>query len=519
MDEALKNKIEAVLFSIGKKINIEEIMRMIKDKDKGKVVACLIELKNKYNSDENNSLMILQDGDDWKLTIKDQYIDVAKEIGIETELTKTVMETLAVIAYKNPVLQSDVIKIRTNKAYDHLKELEEQGYIQRERYGRTRKIKLTQKFFDYFDLPPDSLKDKFQNVEQMEKVIEDKEKQIHEIKEQKQEMIEQQKMDDKEREKRNIFMETEKKSVDEVLQHDEHGMEIIKGEKLGDLEVIDEPDNEENKDGNEDGKEDPGEEQTNEEPNGEKLGGLDVYNEPDSYIEPGLNYEKKSKSEDDKKEIKPEYKDKETIDKNKIEALQKSEETKEEQEIAKIQEMKDKVNIGSSEEEVKTPDEAAAKEEIKETITTSSVDIDAEEEGYKIKDNTIEEKNIKEINENIVEEQKEEPVEEQKEEKGNIENNETVEPKEETDETAEEETKANTEDIVQKVEEQVEEKGKEVPKGPTEDGKLKEEDLFQMDGLPDDIKSKIEEKADEIMGQAKPKKKSLFKESEKKEDA
>ena len=183
--------------------------------------------------------MILQDGDIWKLTIKDQYIDVAKEIGIETELTKTVMETLAVIAYKNPVLQSDVIKVRTNKAYDHLKELEETGYIQRERYGRTRKIKLTQKFFDYFDLPPDSLKEKFKNVEDMEKVIEDKEKQIHEINNKKAEMIEQQKMDEKKEEKRNVFIEG-KGEVKEIIEHKDNGLEVIEGERLGELDVFDE---------------------------------------------------------------------------------------------------------------------------------------------------------------------------------------------------------------------------------------------------------------------------------------
>ena len=159
MDEEIRRKIEAILFSVGRKLHVDELMRMIKKKDKGTVVACLIELKKKYNEDPNNSLMMLQNGDEWKLTIKDEYIDVAKEIGIETELSKTILETLAVIAYKYPILQSDLIKIRTNKAYDHLKELDELGYIQRERWGRTKKIKLTQKFFEYFDLPPDKLKE------------------------------------------------------------------------------------------------------------------------------------------------------------------------------------------------------------------------------------------------------------------------------------------------------------------------------------------------------------------------
>jgi segregation and condensation protein B len=241
MDEELRKKIEAVLFSSGKKVHIDDLRRMVKEKDRGKLVACLIELKKKYNDDLDNSLMVLQDGDLWKLTIKDQYIDVAKEIGVETEMPKTLMETLAVIAYKYPILQSDLIKIRTNKAYDHLKELEEIGYIQRERHGRTKTIKLTQKFFDYFDLPPDKLKENFSNVRDMEKVIEEKEKKIKEINDMKKEKIEQQKIEEREEEKKNIFMgRNENPNVRELIEKEEGGLEIIKEEKLGDLVIIDE---------------------------------------------------------------------------------------------------------------------------------------------------------------------------------------------------------------------------------------------------------------------------------------
>ena len=65
------------------------------------------------------------------------------------------METLSVIAWKNPALQSDIIKIRTNKAYKHIGELEEAGFIESIKHGRTKLLKLTKKFYDYFDLEGD----------------------------------------------------------------------------------------------------------------------------------------------------------------------------------------------------------------------------------------------------------------------------------------------------------------------------------------------------------------------------
>ena len=80
-------------------------------------------------------------------------------------MDKPTQETLAVIAYKQPIMQCDVIKIRGNKAYDHVKTLVEQGFITNERSGRTRILKLTEKFYDYFDVVDDTLKAKFSEAE------------------------------------------------------------------------------------------------------------------------------------------------------------------------------------------------------------------------------------------------------------------------------------------------------------------------------------------------------------------
>ena len=46
---------------------------------------------------------------------------------------------------------------------DYKKKLEEQGYVMKEKCGRTFKLKLTKKFFEYFDLPSDEAKQAFLN--------------------------------------------------------------------------------------------------------------------------------------------------------------------------------------------------------------------------------------------------------------------------------------------------------------------------------------------------------------------
>lgn len=212
MEENFK-KTEAVLFSIGKKIELEELSKLTNIPNLDDLKSILYQLQEFYEN-KDSSLMLIEEGNCWKLTVREKFMPIVQNIVAETELSKTIMETLAVIAWKYPILQSDVIKIRTNKAYDHLKELEEDGFISRTKYGRTNKIKLTDKFFTYFDLPHDRKKahdtfkklipEKIQNklnkikkdIDKQEEVLQDKKENIKRLEElRKKEKQEQDKLD------------------------------------------------------------------------------------------------------------------------------------------------------------------------------------------------------------------------------------------------------------------------------------------------------------------------------------
>jgi segregation and condensation protein B len=150
MPDEIRNKIEAILFSCGRKISIDEIAKL-SGLSKNVVRNKLVELQNVYSSDEF-SMMIHDEGELWKMTVKEKYMSLVRSIVAETELPKAILETLAVIAWKAPILQSDVVKLRNNKAYEHVGELETAGFIIKERLGRSYKLKLAQKFFNYFDV-------------------------------------------------------------------------------------------------------------------------------------------------------------------------------------------------------------------------------------------------------------------------------------------------------------------------------------------------------------------------------
>lgn len=151
MTTELKNQIEALLFASGRKMTVEEL-KLHLNISSAKAIQEAAELLKKEHEERQSPIMVVQEGDSWKVTTKEKYLSLVRKINPNTELTRTMMETLAVIAWKQPITQSEVIAIRTNKAYEHIGELEKMGFLVKEKYGRTFMLKLTQKFFDYFDL-------------------------------------------------------------------------------------------------------------------------------------------------------------------------------------------------------------------------------------------------------------------------------------------------------------------------------------------------------------------------------
>ena len=164
----VRNQIEALLFSSGKKMSVDDISALT-NIDKRTVKKGLNELKEFYDG-LGSSLMVTEEGTLWKLNTRERYVSLVVKIISDTELSMPVLETLAVIAWKSPVLQSDVIKIRSASAYDHISELVEAGFVNKNKEGRSYQLKITEKFFEYFDVPGDTgIKEAFKAIQIPEK--------------------------------------------------------------------------------------------------------------------------------------------------------------------------------------------------------------------------------------------------------------------------------------------------------------------------------------------------------------
>ncbi|HIH12132.1 TPA: SMC-Scp complex subunit ScpB [Candidatus Woesearchaeota archaeon] len=157
--ESNEKKVEAVLFAVGKEITAERVA-VLCQLEVSQVEGILAHLVAEY-AQQDHSLQLVRKELGWKLTVKDEFVPLVSSLVSSTELEKPLMETLAVIAWKYPIVQSEIIKLRGSSSYEHMARLEELGFVEKEKHGRTFKVKLTRKFFEYFDLPSEEAKQAF----------------------------------------------------------------------------------------------------------------------------------------------------------------------------------------------------------------------------------------------------------------------------------------------------------------------------------------------------------------------
>ncbi|MBS3170305.1 SMC-Scp complex subunit ScpB [Candidatus Woesearchaeota archaeon] len=175
----LKNKIEAVLFMTGRAMTTEEIANFCNIGSIGAIQEALNGLINDYIQ-RPSGLEIFFDEGKYRLNIKREYNSLSTRLVSNCELDTPTQATLALIAYKQPALQSDIIKMRGNTAYDHIHALKEMEFITTEKSGRTRRLKLASKFFDYFDVVEETLKQKMTEVAERQSKLNEDSKKIEE---------------------------------------------------------------------------------------------------------------------------------------------------------------------------------------------------------------------------------------------------------------------------------------------------------------------------------------------------
>lgn len=141
-------KLEAALFVSGKWMSLKDLVILT---DLNPIILRTLIDKLKERFGEDRGIEVVCKDDMWKMDVKQEYTNMINKLATGTsEFTKAEQETLAVVAYKQPIKQSVIIKIRGNKAYEHVKKFISLGLMKTKKTGHTMELSLSPDFYDYF---------------------------------------------------------------------------------------------------------------------------------------------------------------------------------------------------------------------------------------------------------------------------------------------------------------------------------------------------------------------------------
>ena len=170
--------VEAILFTSPEPIPPAKIARVsgIKLNAVREALNALVEEYRKRDT----AIEVIEVAGKYAMRVKPEYhsyVDRFRELDME----RGMLRTLAVIALRQPVKMSDLARIRGNRCYEHVRKLEEMGFIKAEKSGKTKILTTTRKFAEYFGIKagdPESVKEFLRRAAkrdaELEKYIRDK---------------------------------------------------------------------------------------------------------------------------------------------------------------------------------------------------------------------------------------------------------------------------------------------------------------------------------------------------------
>ena len=160
-EQEITARIEAALYSAGRPLSVEELVRASGTNSKEKTIKVVTDLIRKTKSVFNAiEISQLEDGT-YVFQLKPAYTPVVRKFAQQPLISSSSLKTLSYIAYEQPVTSRRLAQIRGSQVYTHLRELESVSFIEHEKLGRLKVYRTTKKFQDYFGVNDlDSMKSK-----------------------------------------------------------------------------------------------------------------------------------------------------------------------------------------------------------------------------------------------------------------------------------------------------------------------------------------------------------------------
>ena len=165
-----KNKmamLEAALFMSNKPLSLKHITRLLRV-DEERALEMVREYKQKLDSEEHG-IRLMESPEGFQIRVKPDYAPTVRTLTPYQDLSRGLLRVLALVAYKQPITQSEIVKVIGNRTYEYVKQLVAKGLIKTEKMGRTKALIATKEFAEYFGLEsPEEAKKLFEKLSEEE---------------------------------------------------------------------------------------------------------------------------------------------------------------------------------------------------------------------------------------------------------------------------------------------------------------------------------------------------------------
>ena len=152
-------EIEALLFVAGEDgLRVRQLAELLSLPPTG-VTQSLEKLAEKYQKDEDSSLALLETSNTYKIVTKQDFAELLREYSkapINQSLSRAALETLSIIAYKQPITRMEVDEIRGVNSSGAISKLQIFDLIRengkKEVLGRPNLYVTTDYFLDYMGI-------------------------------------------------------------------------------------------------------------------------------------------------------------------------------------------------------------------------------------------------------------------------------------------------------------------------------------------------------------------------------
>ncbi len=154
-EKDVRARIEAALYSSGRALDVEQLASAAGIASKKRIMEEARALATSIRASLSALEVVEYPGPKFALQLKAEYNPVARRFATKPLLSKAALRTVSYVAYFQPISSAELSARRSSQIYDHLRELEEIGFVDWEKIGRSKMYRTTAEFSEYFGLSTD----------------------------------------------------------------------------------------------------------------------------------------------------------------------------------------------------------------------------------------------------------------------------------------------------------------------------------------------------------------------------